>query len=192
MVESKGISKEDALYKIRKVGNPDTTCIFSFLSALGISRQSYWDKIEHFISQQIEICPDAAHLIQSLPKRGIRLYSATTNSRMAVLSKLAVSGLATIDGSPYFNGFFGGDSFGDPQGKYSPNFFPSIIKEARLNPEKTLMIGDDPEHDLVQPLAAGIKQVVLVQRDQKEPVIKKSDGGIYVNSLEWVLKMIGD
>jgi len=192
MMESKVISKEEALKRIKKVGNPNTTCLFSFLPTLGISRHDYWDKVQQYLSKRIEIAKDAVYLILTLPKRGIRLYSATTNSRMATLSKLAVSGLATIDGSPYFTGFFGGDSFGDPLGKFSPSFFPSIIKETHLKPAKTLMIGDDQEHDLAPALAAGIKQVVLVKRDQKEPFIKKNDGGIYVNSLKWVLKMIED
>lgn len=52
------------------------------------------------------------------------------------------------------------------------------------------MIGDSPQHDLAPALAAGIRQVVLPRRTQKEPFVKEVDGGLYVKSLELVVKMV--
>ena len=187
LVESRGIDREEAADRIVSAGDPNTTCISSLLPSLGVPPGPYWARVVSHLERQIEFCEDAALLITSLAERGFRLYTATTNSRMAALAKLAVGGLATMEGSPYFTGFFGGDSFGDPKGKFSPDFFPSIIEAADLDPERVLMVGDDPVHDLAQALAAGITQVVLVDRDQKDACVRRTDGGIYVNSLEWVL-----
>ena len=76
-------------------------------------------------------------------------------------------------------------------GKFTPTFFPSFLKAAALNPETTLMVGDDPQRDLAAALAAGIEQGIVVRRDQEQPLVKEADGGLYVQSLELVLEMIG-
>ena len=53
------------------------------------------------------------------------------------------------------------------------------------------MVGDDPQRDLAAALAAGIEQVIVVRRDQEQPLVKEADGGLYVQSLELVIEMIG-
>ena len=190
IVEREGISSSEALAKISQIADYETTCIFSFLEPLGVPFDAYWQRVQTWLGNCLGMYDDAREIIRSLPGRGIKLYSATTNSRMVTLAKLAVYGLATSEGSQYFNGFFGGDAFGDPNGKFSPNFFPSILETARLDPATTLMIGDDPRYDLAPALAAGIRQVVLPRRSQDEAFVTEADGGIYVRSLELVLDMI--
>lgn len=112
----------------------------------------------------------------------IKLYSATTNSRMATLLKLSLGDLADIDGSPYFDGYFGGDTFDDPNGKFSSNFYPAILKSGDFDPERTMMIGDDEKWDMENALAAGIKHVVIIDREMTETIIRKKSA-IYVNRL---------
>lgn len=190
LAETEGLASNEALTRIRQAGNPAVTCVFDLLPALGVDRQMYWDRLVTSLRTNIAIAPDAAALIQGLRRKRIRLYSATTNSRMMTLAKLSLGGLATSEGSPYFAGFFGGDRFGDPQGKFSRDFFPSILREARLEGRTTLMVGDDFQRDLLPAQEAGITQVVLVRRAQPVPVTSGPGGGIYVRSLESILEMI--
>jgi len=189
VAEIKGVSMEEAFSRINKVGNPDNRCLFNFLPDLGISKEIYWQRIQEHLSKHLKLYEDAAVLIKGLSKRGIKLYPATTNARMAILSKLAVFGLASIDGSPYFTDVLGGDEV-CPGGKSSPEFFYSLIRKFELDPAKTLMVGDSPQADLGFARTAGIEQVVLPRREQKETFVKEKDGGIYVRSLELVLDMI--
>jgi FMN phosphatase YigB (HAD superfamily) len=191
VAEQESISHESALERIREVGNPETTCLFTFLPELNVSRERYWQALQEWLCESVGVYPDAEALIRALSAMGMPLYTATTNARMGALAKLATSGLATIDGSPFFTGYFGGDAFGDPMGKFTTTFFPSILKAAALNPATTLMVGDDPQHDLAAALAAGIEQVIVVRRDQEQPLVKEADGGLYVQSLELVIEMIG-
>lgn len=186
----KGVSIKEALARIRNAGNPDTTCLFMFLPELGVEPQRLWERLLEQFRREIRIADDAAFLLRRLRARGKRVYSATTNSRMATLAKLAVGGLADMQGTPYFTGFFGGNAFGDPGGKFAPGFFASIMKAAKLNSEATMMIGDSPDRDRAPALAAGIRHVVLVNRAQSEPCIKGADCAFSVNSLALVDDMI--
>lgn len=190
VAEKEGISNEEALCRIRKIGDPESSCLFSLLPSLGIPIETYWKRVQEYLAKHLGLYEDAAILIKALHEKGIRLFPATTNSRMAILSKLAVFGLATMEGSPYFTEVFGGSEVCPGGKESSPDFFLSILKKFRLDPKKTLMIGDNPKADLALARAAGIEQVVLPRRDQKEAVVKEADGGLYVNSLELVLKML--
>ncbi len=189
VMQSESISKEAALAKIRQTGDIKTSCIFKFLAPLGISVELYWNMLLQDIKDGIIIPEDAIFFIKNLRSRNIRLFSATTNSRMATLLKLSVGGLGDINGSPYFDGYFGGDSFADPLGKWSPDFFPSILKAGGFDPKRTLMIGDDPERDMLPALQAGIAHVAIIDRHQKETILHKG-GVIFINSLEFLYHML--
>lgn len=190
VAEQDGVSEEEALGRIDAVGDTETVCLFSFLPDLGVSPEVYWKRMQEVLRDTVAVYEDAIVLLRFLRERGIKVYSATTNSKAAMLAKLAVADLATMEGSPYFTGFFGGDAFGDPLGKFSPDYFPSILNAAQFDRESTLMIGDSPLQDLAPALAAGIRHVVLVDRSQEEPLVEGENGGLFVNSLEWVVKMI--
>lgn len=124
------ISKEEALSKIREVGDTETTCLFSFLPALDVSPETYWEKIQEWLSKCLGIYKDAVVLIRSLHKTGIRFYSATTNSRMTTLSKLAVAGMAEMKGSPYFTGFFWRRRVWRPAWQILSEIFPFNLKKS--------------------------------------------------------------
>jgi len=110
-------------------------------------------------------------------------------SPMMTLIKMSLGGLATIDGSPYMSGFYGGNAFNDPEGKYSANFFPSIIRHGKFNPATTMMVGDEIERDLKPALKAGIKHVIIINREQNEPMVS-AHGAAFVNSLRIVSEML--
>ncbi|MFA6929303.1 MAG: HAD family hydrolase [Lentisphaeria bacterium] len=189
MTQSEYVSQEAALAKIRQVGDIETSCIFKLLAPLGISAELYWNVLQQDVKAGMIIPEDAVFFIKALKGKNIKLFSATTNSRMATLLKLSVGGLGDINGSPYFDGYFGGDSFADPLGKWSPEFFPSILKAGRFDPERTLMIGDDPARDMLPALQAGIAHVAIIDRHQTENILHKG-GVIFINSLEFLYHML--
>jgi len=189
LMQSESISREAALAKIRQIGDVETSCIFKFLEPLGISAELYWNLLRQDVKEGMMIPEDAVFFIKALKSKNIKLFSATTNSRMATLLKLSVGGLGDINGSPHFDGYFGGDSFADPLGKWSPEFFPSILKAGRFDPERTLMIGDDPARDMLPALQAGIAHVAIIDRHQKENILHKG-GVIFINSLKPLYHML--
>ena len=187
--EIHGISGEEAIQMIEEIGNPETNCLFNFLDTLKIPKEVYWNSLVNDVSKSIEIPDDTASFIKSVRGKGIKLFSATTNSKMMTLLKLSIAGLASIDGSPYFDGFFGGDAFNDPKGKFSDNFFPSIMKSGKFDPERTMMIGDNEQWDMTPALHVGIKNVVIINREQPESLIFKN-GVMFVNRLTAIMEML--
>lgn len=193
MREKESISYDEALEKLNAQGNIETTCLFSFLDQLGVAKQEYWNRLRTHFARSVFIPEDSSTFIKAIKQPNpngssspIKLYSATTNSRMATLLKLSLGDLADIDGSLYFDGYFGGDSFNDPDGKFSSSFFPSILKAGKFDPERTMMIGDDEKWDLENALTAGIKHVVIIDREMSETMFHKN-GAIYVNRLTALL-----
>ena len=188
VARKRGISDEEALAVILEVVDPERRCLFDILDEIDIEREALWNAAKEYHGRHLGAYPDAVEMIKTLHARGYEFYTATTNSRMSSLSKLAFCGLATMEGSPYFAGFFGGDIC--EGGKMGPHFFPTIIEKGGFAPEDCLMIGDDPLWDLGGAKEAGIDQVVLPRRDQKEELVVEDDGGIYVRSLATVPRLV--
>ena len=126
---------------------------------------------------------DVAPFLRAMKQKGIRVCSATTNSRFMTLAKLSVAGLADRHGCPYLSAFHSGNEFHDPEGKFSERFFPNILKRHNYDPETTMMIGDTPERDLYPAQKAGIRCCAILCRTQTQPVLFKN-GGIFVRSLK--------
>ena len=185
---TRGISDEEALAAILEVVDPERTCLFDILDRIGIARKALWDAAMEYHRGHLAAYPDAVEMIRTLHARGFAFYTATTNSRMSALGKLAFAGLSTMDGSPFFAGFFGGDLC--EGGKMGPHFFPAILEKGGFHPKECLMIGDDPEWDLAGARRSGIEQVVLPRRDQEAELIVEDDGGIYVRSLGTVPEIL--
>jgi len=183
------LSREKALQRVYDAGNPETSCLFGFLDALDIPKQAFWNVLVDDIRESVEIPDDTVRFMEFVKEKGIKLFSATTNSKMMTLVKLSIAGLASIDGSPYFSGFFGGDFFDDPNGKFSDKFFPSIMKYGNFDPERTMMIGDSEIWDMIPALGAGIKNVMIINRCQKEAVISRDDV-FYINNLETLMRIL--
>ena len=189
MVAGGGDSREEALRRIHAAGDVETTCLFDMLDQLGVAKEALWELMRDDVQKANRIPEDTAYFMKDLKAKGIKLFSATTNSPMMTLIKMSLGGLATIDGSPYMSGFYGGNAFNDPEGKYSANFFPSIMKHGKFNPATTMMVGDEIERDLKPALKAGIKHVVIINREQNEPMVSAHEA-VFVNSLRIVSEML--
>lgn len=190
VARKRGMGEEAALDTILAVVDPCRQCLFTVLDEIGIERAEYWQEIAAYHATHLAAYPDAVEMIRTLHGRGYSFCTATTNSRMAALSKLAHAGLADADGSAYFSGFFGGDIC--EGGKGTPRFFERILEMSGFAPGECLMIGDDPVQDCASARAAGIEQVVLPRRQQSEPWTVEEDGGIYVDSLMVLPQLLKD
>ena len=182
------LSAAEAEQRILHCGDPDIQCLSEFLPALEIEPELYFDALKEDLSRHIYIPKDTVYFLKTMRDRGIPVCAATTNSRFMTLAKLAVGGLADINGSPYLAAYHPGCEFRDPAGKFSVHYFPNILKHHGYDPETTLMLGDEPEHDLYPALKAGIRYGVIVARGQKEDLLRK-DGGIFIRSLRILAEM---
>ncbi|MBQ6470832.1 MAG: HAD family hydrolase, partial [Victivallales bacterium] len=189
VMDKDGCDAESAERKIRSCGDLATHCLSEFLPALGIEPASLFSAVKAELGRRIRIPGDVCHFLQSMKRRGIPVCAATTNSRFMTLAKLAVGGLAELDGSPYVSAFHPGCEFRDPEGKFSPRYFPNILEHHHYDPETLLMLGDEPEHDLFPALRAGIRHVCIIDREQTEESLFR-DGGLFVRSLKTLEELI--
>lgn len=164
---------------------------FNILAGLGVRKMELWKVLLEDAKKNIFVHQDAKIFLMELKQHlpDAKIYTATTNPQLIIYSKLAVAGLANQYGSPYIDGAFGGEEI-YPGGKSCPGFYKNLLKRTGAAPETTLMIGDSPEMDLSLAKAAGIKQVVLVRREQNKEWVREADGGIYVKRLDVIFKLI--
>ena len=74
-------------------------------------------------------------------------------------------------------------------GKFSPYFYPNILKALNSDGSDVIMIGDEWNHDSEPAKKAGIKYTVHIDIKAKEDYIEK-DGTFFVNSLDFVKDII--
>lgn len=175
--------------KIDAVMDVENEALDGHYAALGIAPHQFWVAMMKWMPKQITGCPDAVKAIPQLHARGFRLFTATTNSGLICRAKLAAAGIADEQGCPYFERLLGGSEV-HPKGKSTPEFYRNLLKIAGVRPEEVVHVGDNPKADLELPRQAGITQVVLPRRDQKEEWVWEADGGIYVKSLDILLEMV--
>lgn len=184
VMEKWSLSRESANKKILSCGDCNIHCLSEFLEDLGIAAEDYFAAICEDLKKTIVIPDDTRRFLEFVKSENIALYSATTNPRFVTLAKLAAGGIpADHNGCEYFTGFYSGCFFRDPRGKFSPDFFPDIIKHGNFSPERVMMIGDEPIRDMLPACRAGIKFGVNIDRCQKEPLIAK-EGGYFINSMD--------
>ena len=190
LARKRNISVEQALRLIHSQKDLDQNCIFFWAQKFGIEEEQLWKVMLEDWKGYIDLPDDLGFFLKEMKKRGIPIYSATTNSRRMTLLKMAVGGLAEFDETPYLAGFYSGNYFHDPRGKFAPDYFPKILKAGQFDPNKTLMIGDEYGHDCAPSLAAGIRWAVLIDRDSRQPLEANENGLIRINSLRHIVPCI--
>ena len=185
LYRKKGIPQKETLEMLTEIFDPATSSISSVLPRFNVTEDDLWQPLIDDYKTHTRVMPDAAEFLIRMKELQLPVYTASTNAAFTARIKLAEGGLAFATFSPYITGYFPGNAFDDPRGKYDPDYFCKIIRTGGFEPAQTLMVGDEIEHDLIPALRAGIAYVVIVNRSQKEPIIEK-DGGIFVNSLSMV------
>ena len=184
-----GLSRPEANAKIRTCGDTSVQCLSEFLDDLQISRQAYFEALCDSLKENIHIPEDSVRLLKFLKENGFEVYTATTNSPFATWAKLSGSGLATLDGSEYFTGYFPGCAFLDPRGKNDPGYYTKILQRGSFDPSLCLMIGDIPEKDALPALKAGMRCGVNICRTSPEPLVEK-EGILHINSFDVLLPLL--
>ena len=180
-----------ALEKIRETTKPcgwtDPFYAVSH-SDFGISEEELWEEVLKWQGEHIIVFEDAVEMVKELYKRGFNLYMVSNCARIVVLSELTTAKLAERSWSSYFKQIYGCFDILGLQ-KDNPLVYKKILSKENLNPEKTIMIGNELGIDLYSPKKAGIKYSVIVDRKQEEKIIFK-DGGIFVNDLKIVPQIL--
>lgn len=189
LMDKYDIDEKSAADKICACGDPDLQCLSEFLPELGIDPEIYFEMCRSEYAKTIYIPEDTVFFLKKMKEAGIPVCTATTNPIFTTLIKMSLGGLADINGSPYISAFHPGCEFNDPKGKFSENYFPDILKKHKYDTETLMMLGDEIEHDFVPALKAGIRHAVIIDRNQKEPLIEK-DGGIFISNLKTLVDLI--
>lgn len=174
-----------AAARVRTHLNANGPNLLDSLDQLEVDATQFVNAMIRRLRSRVRPFPDAVETVRALHARGYRLYPATTNSRIACLVKLAIAGLGDAAGSKYFRALFGGAEV-VPEGKTTPLFYQALLERIGATPEEVVMVGDDVTNDLALARAAGIRQVVLLRRDQPERFVLGDDGAIYVRRLTWL------
>ena len=165
---------------------PNDICISKILPEYGIKIEDYSAKVLADMKQHTFIRPDAQSFLRWCVENKKALYTATTNSKYISLLKLSCGGFREED----FTGFFGGDVFNDPLGKFSPAFYPSILKALNSDGSDVVMIGDEWIRDSEPARRAGIKYTIHIDVNAENECIEKEPGAFIVNSLEFAKDII--
>ena len=168
----------------REVSLPAETdpCSREVLKQLGVSIDDLFESLREDLSRHTVVPEDAVFFLQEMKRRRLPVFTASTNSRFFCNLKLSLGVQADADSADGITGYFPGDCFGNPLGKFAPDYFEKILQKGNFSPERTLMIGNEVEHDLIPAKRAGIKHIVIVNRNGKETTCHE-DGAMHVHSL---------
>lgn len=184
-----GITRQEATCRILSCGDTSIHCLSEFLGQLGVPPEEYFNAMRDDLKRHTVIPEDAVAFLRTMKEWGIPVYTATTNPPFMTRVKLSAGGIADIHGCAYLSGYYAGCTFLDPEGKYSAEFYPNILRDGKFDPDGVMMIGDEPVRDMLPAMKAGIKYGVNIDRRQKEDIVYRN-GGISVNSLEILTGMM--
>ena len=161
----------------------------TYLDSLQIGFDEYWQAVLAWQDAHFTAFEDAVSMIRELHDMGVRMYPATSNAGLSCRAKLAGAGLAEQSGASHFTELFGGSEV-CARGKGGPDFFTALLEKIECEPDEVVAVGDDVQADLAAALAAGIRQVVIVRRDQAPEWERGPSGGLFVKSLALVPAML--
>ena len=186
LAEKRHISADQALDSIHRLKDRDQHCIFTLAQKLDISEKRLWNVLQKDWIDYIYVPEDVIFFLKEMKRYKIPVYSATTNPPRMTLLKMSIGGLAGFDGTSFLAGFYSGNYFHDSRGKFAPDFFQKILADGRFDPEETVMIGDEYDHDCGPALDAGIRWTVLINRDSPKSFELAGGGLIRTNSLKYI------
>ena len=197
VAEKHNISIEKAKLKIQTLEKSIKNMVgniwpFGILESLSIAEKELWHVLAQEAEKKLFMYSDAKDFLIGLKRYSdIKVYTATTNPGIIIFAKLSIGGLADKYGSMYLDGAFGGEEV-HPGGKSTPEFYKALLKKTGAASDSTLMVGDHVKMDLELARAAGIKQVVLVNRAMRDDWTYEPEGPLYVKSLNNIFDFFVD
>lgn len=166
-----------------KAADGDLDMLFVIAAKLKIKKEALWNTI--LADAKINSFSDAAYMVKELYKKGFNLHIASWNRGWQFLVKLGCAGLCNLNGSPYFKNIFNEDVMRHKKEENrAVEYYSELLKKLRRPLNKIIMIGDWEAVDLYPAVKAGIKNIIIVRRGQKEKI--KILDAVYVNSLKIV------
>jgi FMN phosphatase YigB (HAD superfamily) len=194
--EADDISYEGMFHQLWRESHPDNlddppdytedVCLFQLAGRCGLPLKELWNRMLKLHERSgIAVPDDAVAFLKQARLAGFTVCTATTNSRMTALGKLASGGMADFDGSPYISEFFGGDIL--EGGKSSPDFYRTILAKLGVPADRVVMIGDSIQADGRWAKEVGISQIAIIDRTATDATYLSPEGFVIVNNLPTIL-----
>ncbi|MFV0338172.1 MAG: HAD family hydrolase [Chthoniobacterales bacterium] len=158
-----------------------------FLKAFDLEKNEVWEQIIEWHNEHLIPYLDAISMVKQLHAAEIPLFIISNNPHSGCLLKLQRAGLATLDGSIYFQEIFGTNVC--KGGKWSADFWKRCLDRTGFDFAQIAVIGDNPKEDCAIPRSLGVETVFLVNRTY-ENRIKVTPEATQVNTLECVPEIL--
>ena len=159
------------------------------IEALALPSRTAWARLVAWHDRNLQVYEDGVQMVRRLHDAGFALSISSNNPLSGCLLKLHRAGLATLESSPWFSRIYASNVLMGQ--KSAPHWWPRLMEDLAVSPERALVVGDNPRDDMLMPRAAGFQHFVLVDRSQVEPC-RIQDGVHYVSSLEAVPEILAD
>ncbi len=154
---------------------------------LGLPEDQTWARLASWQDRNLRVFEDGVDMVRRLHQRGLNLSICSNNPLSGCLLKLQHAGLGDLSGTPYFTRIYASNSLMGQ--KNAPHWWPRLMEDLAVSPERVVIVGDNPRDDCAVPRHAGFKHFILVDRAQTEAC--RFDGDvIHVRSLVRVPDLI--
>jgi len=164
------LSSHEAARRIERVKEETTWWHFSdFIVALDLNPRRFWEYALQRERAYLE--PTGSEMraaLEKLKEEGILLYVTSNNPSSGILHKLAIAGLATIQGAPLFSQLLGATEL--QAMKWQPVYWKKALAHIGLNASEVAVLGDSLRDDFEVPHSVGIPHTFLINRNGSSTV----------------------
>lgn len=153
-----------------------------FVRELKLPEPGIWERLTHWHRTMLRIYPDGVNLVHRLFRKGYPLHIVSNNPRTGCLLKLEAAGLGSRTETPFFKSIFCSNH--QRGQKHSLSFWKRLLSHSGLNPESTLIVGNNLEEDYEVPRHLDFLGSFIVDRANRYG--GQSTGAMLVSSLEEV------
>jgi len=151
-----------------------------FVREFKLPEPGIWERLTHWHRTMLHIYPDGVNLVHRLFLEGYPLHIVSNNPRTGCLLKLEAAGLGTRTETPFFRSIFCSNQ--QRGQKHSLSFWKQLLTSSGLNPESTLIVGNNLEEDYEVPQRLGFQGSFIV--DRANLYYGQATGAVLVSSLE--------
>lgn len=150
-----------------------------FIVAFDLPPRETWDRLRAWHRAHIRVFEDGVALVRELASRGLPLHIISNNPLTGCLLKLEVAGLGSLAGSPWFERVFCSNVHRGQKGQ--SNYWRRALVSAGLDPETTIVVGNDVHEDGDVPASVGFAAQFIIDRNGVLP--RTASGPVIVRSL---------
>ena len=161
-----GLAPEEAAHRIGQVKEDIRWWHFSdFIVALNLNPKRFWEFALEYERVYLEPAgPELEEALNRIKQEGIFLYVTSNNPSSGILHKLAIAGLATIQGAPLFSQLLGATELRAM--KWEPVYWKKVLAHIGLEAGEVAILGDNLRDDFEVPQSIGIPHTFLIDREE--------------------------